>query len=734
MRPSRAAVLAGALVFVSLTAVGSSQANYGDWPQWRGPNRNALVASFTPPASWPEQLTERWKVDVGLGYATPILVGDRVYVFARQGETESMAALDADTGKQIWRTGYEAPFTMNSGAARHGPGPKSTPAFSDGRLFAIGMTGIVSAFDGSSGKLVWQTPGVNPQPMFTTHAFSPLVDRGLVIFHVGGHDQGALTAFDAKTGDVRWRWDGDGPGYGSPIVAAIDGTRQIITLTQRKLVGVEATTGTLLWELPYTAPSVTNAQTPNLVGNIVIFGDSGHPVQAFEISRKGDRWVAEAAWENSDVRMELSNAVLIKDTLFGLSVRNAGQYFALDVKTGKTLWTSPPRQSPQAAIVGAGDLLFSLEADGELVILRASTTAFEVLHRYRVSATATWAPLVVSGSRFFIKDVDTLSLWTWDGDSGADASPTVSAETMLRADILFWESIRDKSDPALFEAYLRQFPNGTFRVLAEARLKELRAVPTSPSAGSTTAGSSSGDVRWTAIPAGRFQMGCVPGDSQCRGDEKPRHTVNVAAFRMMTTPVTIGMYRAYASQNAQAMPSQPKWSSRDDQPVVAVSWSHATAFCGVNDARLPTEAEWEYAARGGADGAIYAWGNGGTPAVRGRKMTNLADEASRRKNPGWTDFLAGYDDGFSETSPVGSFPPNGFGLYDMAGHVWQWTSSLDMAYPYRADDGREDPNSRDRRVLRGGSWTTPLRGLRLSYRVMDDPRDEDDNHGFRCVR
>ena len=728
-------MLAGFLVAAaSLIIVSGQSDSRPDWPQWRGPNRNALISSFTPPATWPEQLTERWKVDVGLGYATPILVGDRVYMFARQGETESMTAVETASGKQIWRTGYPASFTMNSGAARHGPGPKSTPAFSDGRLFAIGMTGIVTAFDATSGTILWQKPAGGPQPMFTTHAFSPLVDRGLVIVHVGGHDQGALTAFDVKTGVVRWQWDGDGPGYGSPIVAEIDGTRQIVTLTQRQLISVEAATGQLLWELPYATPSVTNAQTPNLLGKTVIFGDSGHPVQAFEVSKNGDRWVADVAWENGDVRMELSNAVLIKDTLFGLSVRNAGQYFAVDARTGTTLWTSPPRQTPQAAIVGAGDLLFSLESDGELVIFRASTSAFEVLHRYRVSANATWAPPVISGRRVFIKDVDTLSLWTWDESAGDATSSAVSPETMLRADIVFWESIRDKSDPGLFEAYLRQFPHGTFRALAEARLKELRTPPASPSSGSTAAGSGGGEIRWSAIPAGRFQMGCVPDDSQCRGDEKPRHPVNIAAFRMMTTLVTIGMYRAYANQNARSLPSQPEWNTRDDQPVVAVSWAQAGAFCRANNARLPTEAEWEYAARGGGDGAIYAWGNGTTPAAQGQKLTNLADEASRRKNPGWTDFLAGYDDGFSETSPVGAFPPNRFGLYDMAGNVWQWTSSLDMPYPYRATDGREDPNSRDRRALRGGSWTTPLRGLRLSYRVMDDPRDEDDNHGFRCVQ
>ena len=323
-----------------LLASGAVLTQSPDWPQWRGPNRDASAASFTPPARWPEQLTQRWKIDVGLGYATPIVVGNRVYMFARQGENETMAALDAANGSVLWRTGYPVSFTMNSGAAQHGPGPKSTPAFSGGKLFAIGMTGIATSFDAATGKILWQKPGTGVVPTFTTHAFSPLVDRGLVIFHVGGHNQGALTAFDVNTGDVKWRWDGDGPGYGSPIVADIGGTRQVVTFTQRKLIGVDAATGTLLWERPYTTPSTTNAQTPNLLGHTVIFGDTSHPLEAIAVSRQGNQWIAGAAWENADVPTRLSNSVLVGDILFGLSTRNSGQYFAVDAKTGRRLWTS----------------------------------------------------------------------------------------------------------------------------------------------------------------------------------------------------------------------------------------------------------------------------------------------------------------------------------------------------------------------------------------------------------
>jgi formylglycine-generating enzyme required for sulfatase activity len=154
------------------------------------------------------------------------------------------------------------------------------------------------------------------------------------------------------------------------------------------------------------------------------------------------------------------------------------------------------------------------------------------------------------------------------------------------------------------------------------------------------------------------------------------------------------------------------------------SASAAPLICGADEAD---------GIRRGASTARYAWGNA-TPIVDGRKMANVADESAHRRNPGLTEFFAGYDDGFEVTAPVGSFPPNRFGLYDMAGNVWHWTSTLDRPYPYRSDDGREAPESADRRILRGGSWATIPRGSRASYRVRDDPRDEDDYHGFRCAK
>jgi outer membrane protein assembly factor BamB len=404
-------LLVVALALLAGTTAPSAQTSPMDYTQWRGANRDGSASSFSAPSSWPETLTQRWKVEVGLGYATPLVVGNRIYVFSRQGDNEAMSALDIATGKQIWQTGYPVRFEMNKAASRHQAGPKSTPVFAAGKLFSIGMTGIVTAFDAATGKQLWQKPGSDIVPMYTTHAFSPVVDGGLVFFHLGGHNQGTLTAFDVNTGMPKWSWNGDGPGYGSPIVVTIDGTRQIIALTQGKLVGLDASAGTLLWERPFVSANFTNSVTPILHDHTLIVSNGG-PVVAVTVMKRNNQWAVEDAWQNPDVPFRLSNAAVIGDAVYGLSTRNMGQYFAIDVKTGKTLWTSEPRQGSNAALVKAGDIWFSLEDDGELVVARASHTAFEPLRRYKVADTETWAQPTISGNRILVKDISSLALWT----------------------------------------------------------------------------------------------------------------------------------------------------------------------------------------------------------------------------------------------------------------------------------------------------------------------------------
>jgi outer membrane protein assembly factor BamB len=396
-----------ALVAAAMTQAVVAQ----DWSQWRGPGRDGHIVGFREPAAWPKALTKKWNVDVGAGYATPLVVGSRVYVFTRQNDNEIMTALDAASAKVIWRTSYPAPFKMNPATAPHGPGPKSTPALAGNRLFTLGISGIVTAFDASTGKQIWQRPADPVEPLYHT-GMSPLVVGNVVIFHVGGNDNGALTAFDVETGKVRWSWNGDGPAYSSPMLFTVSGTQQVVTFTQKYFVGVAFDEGKLLWRRPFTTPSTTTSQTAMLYKDMVIEMGRNNGVTAFRATPGPNEWTTTNVWHTDEVSMHLSDAVESNGVLFGLSHLNSGQYFALDLDNGRVLWKSEPRQAAHAAIARSGNTVFSLEDDGELVVIRLNRDRFDPIARYKVADTDTWSQPVVSGNRIFVKDVSSLTLWT----------------------------------------------------------------------------------------------------------------------------------------------------------------------------------------------------------------------------------------------------------------------------------------------------------------------------------
>ena len=180
-----------------------------------------------------------------------------------------------------------------------------------------------------------------------------------------------------------------------------------------KIVGVDATTGALLWERPMVHQFVSNSITPIVSGQTVIVAGTG-PLFAFALALRAGKWTTEQIWENTELPLRFATPVVSGDMLVGLSGRNSGQYYAIDARTGKTLWTSDGRQAPHASLARSGDLLFSLESDGEFVVARNSQTAFEPLKKYKVSSNETWAQPAISGNRVFVKDVTSLTLWSWN--------------------------------------------------------------------------------------------------------------------------------------------------------------------------------------------------------------------------------------------------------------------------------------------------------------------------------
>ncbi len=384
-----------------------------EWPQWRGPARDGVASSFTPPPTWPAQLTKKWQVTVGLGHASPVIAGNRVVVHTRQANREVVAAHDLATGKQLWQDAVDAPYTMNSAATGHGPGPKSTPAIADGRVFTFGISGIFSAHDLATGKLLWRKNAPPAPPEYGTSS-SPIVDGATVIAFLGGQNAGALTAMDAATGTVRWRWTGDGPGYSSPILTTIGGTRQIITQSQTKLIGLAAADGRLLWETPLKTPYDQNVVTPLIVNDLVISAGLDTPTIAYAITAApGKGFTVTPRWRNEQVSMYMSSPVAGGTAIFGLSNKNRGQVFAIDAATGKTLWLGKGREAENASIVRAGDHLLVSTTNSELIVANTSAAGFEEVKRYTVADSATWAHPAFAGRSIVVKDVDKLVVWSY---------------------------------------------------------------------------------------------------------------------------------------------------------------------------------------------------------------------------------------------------------------------------------------------------------------------------------
>jgi formylglycine-generating enzyme required for sulfatase activity len=218
-------------------------------------------------------------------------------------------------------------------------------------------------------------------------------------------------------------------------------------------------------------------------------------------------------------------------------------------------------------------------------------------------------------------------------------------------------------------------------------------------------------VAWRRIPAGAFWMGCVPGDA-CNRAELPRLQVRIdKPFDMMEREVAAGEFQAFAAATGRRMPRQPVWYADATHPVVNLTWDEAREYCEWVGGSLPTEEQWEYAARGRLEGRLFPWGD----EFRG-------EANARHALPTET---------WRYTAPVGSFVANGFGLYDMAGNVWEWTASLHRPTHDRdpATDGYE------LRTIKGGAWDSLPRRVHVSERAGLSRRGRHNLYvGFRCVR
>jgi outer membrane protein assembly factor BamB len=399
-----------------LVTILSAAPAVADWPQWRGPNRDAKVAGFEAPATWPKELTKNWKVTIGDGVATPALVGDKLYMFSRQGGDEIIRCLDAATGKEVWQEKYAAQSGRTPGGFE---GPRASPVVVDGKVVTLGVQSTLSCLDATTGSKVWRKEKLGAPPRFFVSS-SPIVADGadgekIVIAEYGGEEGGGMVAYDLATGKRIWMWDGDGGTYGSPVLLNLNGTSVLVAPTAENVVALNPRDGKLLWQTPFPAPQMTyNAASPVVVdGQTVLYSGNGRGrgTKTFKFEKTADGIAAKELWSATDHAVKFNTPLVKNGFLFGISERNL--LFCMNAADGKTAWATPIHgNGGYGTVVDAGTVLFALPPTGELTVFGPNDKEYQKIATYKVADGNTYAYPVIADKRIFIKDKNDVTLWT----------------------------------------------------------------------------------------------------------------------------------------------------------------------------------------------------------------------------------------------------------------------------------------------------------------------------------
>jgi len=409
---NKARFLSFILVFVTATVTASAQ----EWTQWRGPARDGSVTNKNVPAAWPETLQRAWRVEIGEGYSSPVVSGGRAFVHGRRDPEEIVAAINLADGKVVWEQKYQAEFKKNQYAVEMAKGPNATPLVVGNRLFTLGVTGVLNAWDTATGKQLWSkdfSNAIDTSKLFCGTAASPLLVNGRLVVQVGSDIHGGqIVALNPATGATEWEWKGLGPGYASPVMIEVGGSQQIVSMTEGSIVGLDGKTGKELWSVPFPDEWHENIATPLWTGTHLIVSGTRQGTHAYTFSKNADKWQATEAWKNPDIAMYMSSPVFGDGVIYGHSSKRKGQFFAIDAKTGAVRWATEGREGEHASLLLTPQHVVFLTNGADLIVAKRGTPAFTVERRYEVAESATFATPVLLGSNILVRDATGLLLLT----------------------------------------------------------------------------------------------------------------------------------------------------------------------------------------------------------------------------------------------------------------------------------------------------------------------------------
>jgi outer membrane protein assembly factor BamB len=398
----------GVALVASVLALGATlvmaQDPKADWPQILGPNRNGIytgseiVASF--PRTGPPSL---WTRDVGAGFAGPAVVGDRLVLFHRVNNRESVEAMDADTGKTIWSFDYPTTYRDDFGFDE---GPRAVPVIAGGRVFTHGADGWLHGLDFATGRKLWSSDTRKvfeaPKGYFGV-ASSPVVDANRVLVNVGGK-QGGIVAFDAATGKTLWTATADEPSYSAPIVAVIGGRHTAVFFTRTGLVALDPASGTVRYQHRWRARQAAsvNAATPIVAGDRIFLSASyGTGAILLQVANNSVTpiWSGDESMSN-----HYSTSVLKDGYLYGFDGRQEfGQTLrCVELATGKVMWNVDGFGA--GTLLVAGDTLVISRESGELALAPASPKAFRFNARAQLIKGVVRAYPALANGRYYVRN------------------------------------------------------------------------------------------------------------------------------------------------------------------------------------------------------------------------------------------------------------------------------------------------------------------------------------------